>query len=155
MGGRESETAGAGHGPLRASDADRERVIDGLKAAYVDDLVTRDELVARVGQALGARTYAELAAVTAVIPARPAQVAPRRPRRVTDLSADGVAACDRAIMATAALAVLALVAAILSGAPAAGLLMLVAVGSAIGTLTLIGSGCATPAITGSGGPRSR
>ena len=60
----------AGRGRLRASHADREHVIDMLKAAFVHGRVTKDEFDARVGQAFASRTYAELAAVTADIPAR-------------------------------------------------------------------------------------
>jgi hypothetical protein len=40
-----------------------------LTAAFVHGRVTKDEFDARVGQAFGSRTYAELAAVTAGIPA--------------------------------------------------------------------------------------
>jgi len=71
--------AAAGRGRLRASHADREHVIDTLKTAFADGRLDKDELDDRVGQALAARTYAELATVTAGIPAGPAQ-APR-PRR--------------------------------------------------------------------------
>ena len=53
----------------RASDADREHVIDMLKAAFVQGRLTRDELDMRVGQALGSRSYAGLAALTADLPA--------------------------------------------------------------------------------------
>jgi hypothetical protein len=67
----ERGAAGAmGRGRLRASDADREQVVDTLKAAFVQGRLTRDQLVARAGQALVSRTYAELAAVTDGIPAR-------------------------------------------------------------------------------------
>jgi hypothetical protein len=59
-----------GHGRLRASDADREQVIDTLKAAFVQGWLTRDQLGERAGRALVSRTYAELAAATAGIPAR-------------------------------------------------------------------------------------
>ena len=38
-----------------------------LKAAFAYGRVTKDEFDARVGQAFGSRTYAELAAVTADI----------------------------------------------------------------------------------------
>jgi len=55
----------AGRGGVRASDADRERVIDTLKSAFVQGKLTRDELGARAGQALTSRTYAELAAICA------------------------------------------------------------------------------------------
>jgi hypothetical protein len=57
------------HGRMRAADADREQAIDALKAAFVQGRLLKDELDARVGQALAARTYAELAAVTADLPA--------------------------------------------------------------------------------------
>ena len=39
-------------GHLRASDFDRAQVIDDLKAAYVDGLVTKDEFDTRVSQTL-------------------------------------------------------------------------------------------------------
>jgi len=61
----------AGQGHLRASHADRERVVGTLKAAFVQGRLTADELDERVGQALAARTYAELAAFTADLPAGP------------------------------------------------------------------------------------
>jgi hypothetical protein len=66
--GDEMATA-AGRGDLRASRADREQVIKLLKAAFVEDRLTKEELDARVGEALASRTYADLAAVTADIPA--------------------------------------------------------------------------------------
>jgi Domain of unknown function (DUF1707) len=62
-----------GHGPMRAPHADREQVVDVLKAAFVQGQLTQDELDARVGQAPAARTYAELAALTAGLPAEPAR----------------------------------------------------------------------------------
>ena len=74
--GEPGTAAAMGRGGLRASDADREQAIDTLKAAFVQGWLTRDQLGARAGQALLSRTYAELAAVTDGIPARPAVVAP-------------------------------------------------------------------------------
>jgi hypothetical protein len=59
------------HGRLRASHADREQVVDLLKAAFVQGRLTQDELDGRIGQALAARTYAELAVLTADLPAEP------------------------------------------------------------------------------------
>jgi hypothetical protein len=73
------EGAAAGRGHLRAAHADREHVIDMLKTAFVEGQLSKDELDARAGQAFSARTYAELAALTADIPADPP--APRPPRR--------------------------------------------------------------------------
>jgi hypothetical protein len=78
--------AAAGSGPLRASDADRDEVIDALKTAFVQGRLTKDEFDARVGATLASRTYAELAARTADIPAallggqRPRECAPRTAR---------------------------------------------------------------------------
>ncbi|MGD0609179.1 MAG: DUF1707 domain-containing protein [Streptosporangiaceae bacterium] len=58
------EGAAAGRGALRASHADREQVIDTLKTAFADGRLDKDELDARVGQALAARTCAELTMVS-------------------------------------------------------------------------------------------
>ena len=44
-------------------------MIDTLKAAFVQGRLAKDEFDARVGQAFASRTYADLAAVTADIPA--------------------------------------------------------------------------------------
>ena len=63
------DPAAAGCDRLRAGHADREQVIETLKDAFVQGRLTRDELDARAGQALSARTYADLAALTADIPA--------------------------------------------------------------------------------------
>src|SRR5215469_4968146 len=48
----------AGGGHLRASDADRERVIDALKDAFAQGRLTKSELARRAGQALDSKTYA-------------------------------------------------------------------------------------------------
>ena len=78
MAGREDEPAAAGgqinmvaggRGYLRASHADREQVIDVLKAAFVQERLAKDEFDLRVGQAFASRTIAELAALTVDIPA--------------------------------------------------------------------------------------
>ena len=61
--------AEAGRGHLRTSHVDRERAIEMLKAAFVQGRLSKDEFDLRVGQAFASRTYAELAAVTADIPA--------------------------------------------------------------------------------------
>jgi len=54
---------------IRAGHADREQVIEALKDAFVHGRLTKDELDLRVSQALASRTYTELAALTADIPA--------------------------------------------------------------------------------------
>ena len=89
-GDQTSAAEGRNHGDLRASHADRERVIGTLKAAYVEGRLTEDELDARVGQVYASRTYAELAKVTAEvtadIPADPARTrSTRDPWRATKI----------------------------------------------------------------------
>ncbi len=74
----DEKAAAAGRGHLRASHADREQTIDALKTAFVQGRLTMDEFDARIGQTFAARTYAELATVTADIPAG---LAPRKPPR--------------------------------------------------------------------------
>ena len=83
MAGPEDEqAAAAARGRLRSSHGDREQTIDTLKVAFVQGRLTKDEFDARIGQTLAARTHADLAAVTADIPAGLAGVRPRKsPRR--------------------------------------------------------------------------
>ena len=73
------DPAAAGRGRLRAGHADREQAIDTLKTAFVHGQLTKDELDVRAGQALAARTYADLAALTADIPLRAPAARPARP----------------------------------------------------------------------------
>jgi DUF1707 SHOCT-like domain len=76
------DPAEAGGDQLGAGHADREQVIETLKTAFVDGRLTRDELDARAGRALSAQTRADLAALTADIPAAPAAAArPPAPAR--------------------------------------------------------------------------
>ena len=69
----------ASRGPMRASYADREQVIEVLKDAFVLGRLTKDEFDTRAGQALAARTCAELAVLTADIPPARAASRPTRP----------------------------------------------------------------------------
>jgi Domain of unknown function (DUF1707) len=73
------DPAAAGGDRLRAGHADREQVIEALKAVFVQGRLAKDEFDLRVGQAFAARTHAELAAVTAGLPAEPAVVKPPTP----------------------------------------------------------------------------
>jgi DUF1707 SHOCT-like domain len=80
--GDEIAAGAGGRGHLRASHADREQVIGMLKAAFVQGRLAKDELDMRVGQALASRTYADLAALTADLPAGLARTQPvRKPAR--------------------------------------------------------------------------
>ncbi len=57
------------HASMRASSADRERAVDVLKAGFAEGRLTQDEYNDRMGRAYTARTYGELAALTADLPA--------------------------------------------------------------------------------------
>jgi hypothetical protein len=60
--------AASGRGDPRASQAGREQVIGILKAAFVQGRLAKDEFDLRVGQTFAARTYAQLAVITADLP---------------------------------------------------------------------------------------
>src|SRR5579863_3687076 len=66
---------------MRASDADRDRVIDVLRAAAGEGRLTPDEFEERMEAVLSARTFGELARFTADLP--PPGLAPPGPPRVT------------------------------------------------------------------------
>ena len=67
-----------GRNRFLASDADRERAIDLLKAAFVDGVLTRDELAVRTGHALKARTYGQLAVITGDLATGARKAGPRK-----------------------------------------------------------------------------
>jgi hypothetical protein len=90
--------AAAGRGHLRASHADREHAIEVLKAAYVQGMLAKHELDARIGQALVSQTYADLAGLTADVPAEPVAARLARPpaparRRPLARAAAGSGSC--------------------------------------------------------------
>jgi hypothetical protein len=95
-----------GNGRLRVSRGDRDQVIESLKAAYVDERLTKEELDARVGQALASRTRAELAVVTADLSAAPQAGQPRVPVRsrgrgpASDAAKAGIAVAAAVAVAT-------------------------------------------------------
>jgi Domain of unknown function (DUF1707) len=78
-------------GGLRASDAEREQVIGILKAAFVQGQLSRNELDVRAGRAYAARTWADLAALTADVSAQPApaQPVPEAPAKARPRAATG------------------------------------------------------------------
>ena len=126
-----AQAAAAG---LRASRADRERVIDLLKDAFVQGRLNRDEFDARVGQVLTSRTHWELAAVTFDLPAELIGALPRRPpvrarRRIPFNTAVTWGACMAGLVNLGMLAVL------LSGNPVA--VVLFVVFTIVGTIVTI------------------
>ena len=54
---------------MRAASADRERAVDVLKAGFAEGRLTQDEYNERMNRAYASRTYAELMALTADLPA--------------------------------------------------------------------------------------
>src|SRR6185312_12714580 len=126
---------------LRASRADRERVIDLLKAAFVQGRLDKDEFDARIGQAVASRTYGELAAVTAGIPAELTGALPRRPpvrprRRIPFNAAVTGGACMAGLMNVG------MMAALLSRSPVA--VVLFVVFAIIGMILAIGAMIVAP-----------
>ena len=79
--GNEMAAGAAGRGCVRASHADREQVIDTLKTAFVRGVLAKDEFDLRVGLTFASRTNAELAALTADLPAKLAAAQPPEPVR--------------------------------------------------------------------------
>ena len=79
--GNEISAGAASRSRMRASHGDREQVIAVLKAAFVQGRLDKDEFDLRVGRALASRTYADLAALTADIPARLTTGRPLEPAR--------------------------------------------------------------------------
>ena len=86
--GDEIAPAMGDYGRLRASHADREQVISILKAAFVQGLMGKDEFDLRVGRALVPRTCAELAALTADLPAGLIVAQPPRAARAQKKASD-------------------------------------------------------------------
>ena len=82
--GDETAAGAERHARLRASAADREQAIEALKAAFVQDRITKDELDQRIGKALASRTYDDLDVLTADIPAGLTRAQPAEPARGSD-----------------------------------------------------------------------
>jgi DUF1707 SHOCT-like domain len=82
--GDEKAAAAVARRHPRASRAERRQATDVLKTAFVQGWLAKEEFDARIGQARAARTYAELAAVTADVPAGLDDPLPRWPLRVTN-----------------------------------------------------------------------
>ena len=70
---------------LRASDAERDKVVADLRQHLVDGRLTLEEFTDRVGTTLAARTHGELAVVVTDLPTR-RSTAPARNRRSTRLT---------------------------------------------------------------------
>lgn len=136
--GDEIAADGGGRSRLRASRADRDQVIEVLKAAFVQGRLGKDEFDLRVGQVLASRTYADLDALTADIPAGLASAPPPTPASAQGHALVGanVRARERAIIATAMFGGLASVIALFAY-PVAPLPFLLGIGSIFVSLFLV------------------
>ncbi len=70
------------HPSLRASDADREQLVDVLKTAFAEGRLSQDEYTERMEHAYSAKTYGELRVLASDLPAQvpPAFTAFRPPK---------------------------------------------------------------------------
>jgi hypothetical protein len=135
------QTAAAGHGRLLASHAERGQVIDQLKAAFVQDRLTKDEFDVRVGLAFTSRTYAELAALTADIPAElTAAQPPRKPARVHGRPSMNGAVTGTACMIVASQAGMAAALLVGSGAAVFFMVLFTLIGAVVAIGALITAG---------------
>jgi hypothetical protein len=92
-----------------AATADRERTVGVLRAGFAEGRLTEDELGERVAQAYASRTYGELWALIADLPAGPFPVAPYPPGRTVMLPGAAPGAVTRGWSSAAALIITALV----------------------------------------------
>jgi hypothetical protein len=76
MSDQEQASAGARPGSLRVSHEDRDQVAESLRVAAGDGRLTAEELDERLESALTARTYDDLAALVADLPAAGTALAP-------------------------------------------------------------------------------
>ena len=91
------DAAAPGH--LRASHADRERVIGMLEAAFAAGLITKDQFHLGASRALASRTYADLAAAAAGRRAEPPVAQPPTPPPSRPGNAAACGACGLVLTA--------------------------------------------------------
>jgi hypothetical protein len=83
----DSEPAEPGHGLVRASDADRDRAIETLAGASAEGRLSLEEYSERTEAALRARTVADLAGLTADLPAAPRGGPGPAPAEIAEITA--------------------------------------------------------------------
>jgi Domain of unknown function (DUF1707)/Domain of unknown function (DUF4190) len=75
-GGTGAFAAGGEQGKMRASDADRDRVVELLNLAYSEGRLSKDEYDARLDSAMSARTFADLDLLVTDLPSARSSVMP-------------------------------------------------------------------------------
>jgi Domain of unknown function (DUF1707) len=103
---------------LRASDADRDAVVDRLREAAGEGRLEPDELEQRVDGALRARTYGDLAQLLADLPADGRMPSPRTRWRTDPLARSAVFGAGLMVAVSVAFAVVAVVAMLVLAAAA-------------------------------------
>jgi Domain of unknown function (DUF1707) len=106
------------HHSLRASDADRDAVVDRLREAAGEGRLEPDELEQRVDRALRARTYGDLGGLLADLPAAGPGLARRGSRRPSPVARTAVVGAGLVVAVTVAVALVALVAMLVLAAAA-------------------------------------
>jgi Domain of unknown function (DUF1707) len=106
------------HALLRASDADRDAVIDRLREAAGEGRLEPDELEERVDRALRARTYGDLGALLADLPGNGRVLLRRAGWRTNPVARSAVLGAGVLLALTLAVALVALVAVLLLAAAA-------------------------------------
>ena len=106
------------HHSLRASDADREAVVDRLSEAAGEGRLEPDELEQRVEGALRARSYGDLAELLADLPADGRILSPRARWRANPVARSAVFGAGLLVSVIVVLAVVAVVAMLVLAAAA-------------------------------------
>jgi hypothetical protein len=135
-----------GYAQLRAASADRERAIDVLKSAFAEGRLDINEFAERVSDVHASKSYGELAALTADLPAGPLGTLPswRSPVTVPPVAADEDTATK--YPPTSVFAVLSFL---------SGLVVLVFAGAVQAVLPALVCGLIALPDTGAGGKRGR
>lgn len=74
---------------LRCSDADRDKVADQLREHYAEGRLDLDEFQERTNAVYAAKTFGDLAPLTADLPARPVPEQPQEPKDDEEVGASG------------------------------------------------------------------
>jgi hypothetical protein len=106
------------HHSLRASDADRDAVVDRLREAAGEGRLEPDELEERVDRALRARTYGELAELLADLPGDGRLFSPHTRRRTSPVARSVVLGAGLLVAVIVAFAVVAVMAMLVLAAAA-------------------------------------
>jgi hypothetical protein len=106
------------HHSLRASDTDRDAVVDRLREAAGEGRLEPEELEQRVERALRARTYGDLAELLADLPGDSGVLLRRAGRGTTPAARSAVLGAGLLVAATVAVALVAVVAVLVLAAAA-------------------------------------